>query len=246
MAFRPTITVAQPCHENWAAMAPAAQGRHCAACNKVVVDFTCLTDAEMVAFLSRPTGAGCGRFRAEQLNRPLGSATPVSGWRRVAAAVLALAGLGAATPATAQQRLSAPVALQPARLSTAPVAATAVPERLTLPSRTIKGRVIDPTTDTGLPGVTVLLRGTSRGVATDRDGYFELAVPEVFTDNQIIDISSIGFEHHQTTVGRLLACNGLPEIKLSYMVLGGFGYTPVSFWQYVATLFQGQPKPPTV
>ncbi|NVO84912.1 hypothetical protein [Hymenobacter terrestris] len=44
-----TISVPQPCSENWAAMTPAAQGRHCAACAKTVVDFSCMTDAQVVA-----------------------------------------------------------------------------------------------------------------------------------------------------------------------------------------------------
>lgn len=67
-----TLLISEPCPASWAAMTPAAGGRHCAACATTVVDFTLKTDAELLAFF-RQAGAGrtCGRFRAGQLGRPL-------------------------------------------------------------------------------------------------------------------------------------------------------------------------------
>ena len=49
MARSLTLTIPEPCHESWATMTPAAQGRHCAACAKTVVDFSRMTDAQVVA-----------------------------------------------------------------------------------------------------------------------------------------------------------------------------------------------------
>ena len=43
--------------------------------------------------------------------------------------------------------------------------------------RTVKGRVVDEK-GTPLPGVTVRIKGTQMGTATDVDGRFELPVPE--------------------------------------------------------------------
>jgi|GEM_PF-629458 len=43
--------------------------------------------------------------------------------------------------------------------------------------RLLRGRVLDRTTEEGLAGVTVLLKGTPRGVATGADGSFTLSVP---------------------------------------------------------------------
>jgi hypothetical protein len=53
-------------------MTPTEKGRHCAACNKVVTDFSTWSDGAISAFLSKPQNAGaCGRYRTSQLNRPL-------------------------------------------------------------------------------------------------------------------------------------------------------------------------------
>ena len=72
-----SLTIPQPCHQSWAVMTPAAVGRHCAACEKTVVDFTLKTDAEILAFLAGAVSDHtCGRFAAGQLERPLRRAAP--------------------------------------------------------------------------------------------------------------------------------------------------------------------------
>ena len=75
-------------------MTPTDVGRHCAACQTQVVDFTRMTDGEVIAFLRQTTpGRRCGRFREDQLGRPLlAAAMPVTGWRRWAGAAVLLLG----------------------------------------------------------------------------------------------------------------------------------------------------------
>lgn len=58
----------QACHEDWQQMTPAARGRHCAQCNRTVLDFTQATQTELeAAFRTSPDGRVCGRFQPEQL-----------------------------------------------------------------------------------------------------------------------------------------------------------------------------------
>lgn len=68
---KPQVNVAQPCHENWNQMTPEAQGRFCGSCSKIVVDFTNMTDHEVIAFFEQSKGKTCGRFTKDQLARPL-------------------------------------------------------------------------------------------------------------------------------------------------------------------------------
>src|SRR5882762_5040804 len=56
----------------------------------------------------------------------------------------------------------------------------------------IKGKVIDNVTKQALPGVTVLLRGTSLGTITDTTGIFELTAIEEGIHS--IQVSYIGYQ----------------------------------------------------
>lgn len=88
-----TVHIPKRCHENWGAMTPAAAGRHCASCRENVVDFTRMTDAEVVTFLRRHPSVSCGRFRERQTGRQLlAAAEPITGWRRWLGATMALLG----------------------------------------------------------------------------------------------------------------------------------------------------------
>lgn len=64
---------------------------------------------------------------------------------------------------------------------------------LALHAQSVRGRVIDDSTNIGLPNVSVSISGTSRGVTTGPDGSFTLLVP---TDGKKHDllISSAGYE----------------------------------------------------
>lgn len=65
------IHIPTPCHENWDAMTPEAKGRFCSSCAKVVVDFSVMTDNEVLNFLKNNKGSTCGHFTSDQLDRPI-------------------------------------------------------------------------------------------------------------------------------------------------------------------------------
>ena len=118
-------------------MLPTSGGRHCAACQQVVVDFTAYTDAELAAYLGRPGKLPCGRFRESQLGRVLHpAAVPTATWRRWLAALVALLGVGSlATPARAQSSPTHP-AVVPAQVAPAQLLG-----RPALPPRPVLRRV---------------------------------------------------------------------------------------------------------
>ena len=103
------LQIPNPCAEEWAAMKTTGfDCRFCAACQRNIVDFTQKTDAEILAHIRRNQGRVCGRFRADQLSRPL---TGARAQRRVGLAAIAA---GFATMLSAQQPMEgqkAPVTL---------------------------------------------------------------------------------------------------------------------------------------
>ena len=64
------VNVPKPCHASWEKMHFANDGRHCKACDQVVIDFSRMEDAEIIAWLREKKGEKvCGQFRSDQVKR---------------------------------------------------------------------------------------------------------------------------------------------------------------------------------
>ena len=64
------LQIKEPCKADWQSMSPQTGGRYCAQCDKVVKDFTQMSDAQVYDFVSQNRDT-CGRFKQQQLNRTL-------------------------------------------------------------------------------------------------------------------------------------------------------------------------------
>lgn len=87
------LRIPSPCHENWANMDPTDKGRHCAACQKTVVDFTTMSDAEVIRYMTQAGPHVCGRLAPDQINRPLIPLAPpkqnrLPGWQILLAGII--------------------------------------------------------------------------------------------------------------------------------------------------------------
>ncbi len=65
------ISIPQPCSEDWDQMSPQQKGRFCESCQTTVIDFSKMTDQELVEFFKKPKGNTCGHFKPQQLDRSL-------------------------------------------------------------------------------------------------------------------------------------------------------------------------------
>jgi len=238
-----SLSIPSPCSQPWDAMTPTAHGRHCAACAKVVVDFTRHTDAELLAWLHQQAGQpACGHFRADQLGRVLQPTVipkPRS-WRAWLATAVALWGLREATatmakaqaPTEQRQREGEPISL--ADYVQKPVV--------------IRGVVTESDSHEILPAVSVFLKGTNLGVATKADGHFELTIPadKWAASTKQLSVTFIGFE------GKEISLPASPTqplaVTLSPAITGHLGgvivvntarpwYTPRGLWQHLKRPF---------
>ncbi|HET9504808.1 MAG TPA: carboxypeptidase regulatory-like domain-containing protein [Hymenobacter sp.] len=235
-----TLRIPQPCAESWAAMTPAASSRYCATCTKTVVDFTRMTDAEILTYLAQAGRAGtCGRVRADQLARPLRAAAPRQPWRAWLGALLAAISLVPLGGARAAGRTAPPVSLA----APPPGQEPAAPVRLAGPppsgSYHLEGVVLDSHTNAPIAGATVLLDGSDNQVATDEHGKF--VFPIVTTQARIVLlISAVGRETYRQEVA-LRAKPGPLTIRLATarVFLGGLGLVspPPTLWQRVSRFF---------
>jgi len=87
----------------------------------------------------------------------------------------------------------------------------------------ITGRVISGEDKEALPGVNVVVKGTSNGTITDLDGYYKIEVPD---QNTILVFSSVGFNTEEVQVGNLstIDISLVPDItQLEELVVIGYG-----------------------
>jgi hypothetical protein len=75
-----TLSIPTPCTEDWNNMTPDKNGKFCASCQKKVVDFSRMSDAEIFNYFDNFSGNTCGRFTEKQLATPLN--TPMIGKRQ--------------------------------------------------------------------------------------------------------------------------------------------------------------------
>ena len=93
--------------------------------------------------------------------------------------------------------------------------------------QTIGGRVTDGATGTGLPGVSVVVKGTSRGTTTDTDGNYRVTVPDQNAGNALtLVFSFIGYATQEVIVGNRNAVNVTltsDDKTLNEIVVVGYG-----------------------
>ena len=162
----PSFSIPQPCAQPWAAMSPTAAGRHCAACATEVVDFTRLSEAQILALLARQGGRPvCALAHATQLAPP---AAPR--WRRWLVAGLALLGWHPVASCASKPPQQPPVSAAAAPDAAGPDADAAGQQIV------IKGQVFDGKGTTPAPQVRILINGTQFGTTTDAEGRFTLTL----------------------------------------------------------------------
>ena len=89
--------------------------------------------------------------------------------------------------------------------------------------RKISGRVTSAEDGSGLPGVNVLVQGTTVGTVTDIEGEYSLSVP---SNASTLLFSSVGFTSQEVAIGNQNVINVslAPDVRsLSEVVVTAFG-----------------------
>lgn len=168
-----TLSIDTPCTENWDAMLPDAKGKFCLSCQKSVIDFSVMSDAEIVSILEQTSGAICGRMSAAQQNREIVREAAVPGKRKsltrpleyLAGLLLSLWGQSA----IAQNKPIVPAAVVEQRQSAF--------EGITNDTAFLKGVVLDSNKE-GIPGAIIHIKGRGVSTVSDEAGQFSLEIPD--------------------------------------------------------------------
>ena len=104
--------------------------------------------------------------------------------------------------------------------------AGAITSRTTPVDQTISGRVTDGTTGAGLPGVSVVVKGTNRGTTTDGEGNYRVSVLDGGNGPVTLAFSFIGYVTQEVAVGSRSVVNvtlATDDKTLSEIVVVGYG-----------------------
>src|SRR5260221_12596058 len=115
------IHIREPCGESCGGMLPSGDRRHCSSCLKTVLEFSLMSDREVLSWLADANTKVCGRFSNDQVNRSL---LPVQERKRRLWSIwnFLLAGLLVSSRAPAQTKSPvAPVSQHDQRLMGAPL-----------------------------------------------------------------------------------------------------------------------------
>jgi hypothetical protein len=228
-------------------MTRQTQGRFCNSCQKTVVDFTSMTDAEVVRWLTKQKGNTCGRFTEKQLARELTASISSQRWTWRAVALGLSAWLSTKTAEaqtksislTSQHSLCTTLGVQPQEKSLLPTQDSII---------TIKGQVLDAQTKEEIPGVYIQLKGSTIAVPSDAKGKFVMNIPNSDRLNQgVVVFSFIGYKTQERSLADLMKQEmaiisiGVDENVLSGEVIivgGSFWRTPRKLYYRVRNLFR--------
>ncbi len=158
-----------------------------------------MTDTEILSTLKKTAGNTCGRFAPEQLQRPMVNEVPYSlkPYRFFLSAFIPAFFLVNTLPA--QNRLLGKVKM--VKEQPAPDVVVKGETKLIMgaPAKIVRpllGKVTDEN-GTPLPGASVIIKGSNKGVAAKADGTFELGAS---IDKAVIIVSHVGFPSMELTI----------------------------------------------
>jgi hypothetical protein len=205
------ISVTDPCHENWDAMNVEEKGRFCLSCQKKVIDFSGMSDREVLAFFHKPsTGSVCGRFRADQLERSLHEQPRRKPWLNYFFQLLLPAFFISKAGAQTKCEKAVPPKGNGTNLQikdeyrTMGIVATSIqpfkhePKIMgdTIVDRTIKGKIVDENNQP-IPFANIRAAGTMNVIFADNKGQFSIVLP---VNEKTLIISSTGYEDRKADI----------------------------------------------
>jgi hypothetical protein len=214
-----SLSIPRPCAESWSNFTPTSEGGFCGSCQKTVVDFSRMSDQQILDYLEQKRGAHtCGRFRADQLKTYTlpepNSIRP--GFMLLRAGVLGLLLLLASRPAGSKDTEPAVPKIEMTQGSPYPYISLVTTPRA---DHLVKGVIRDEAGEP-VPGANIFHKGTSHGTTADAEGRF--AFPYKLKAGDVLTVSFLGFTSLDYVVPQNAPAELDIEISLSveYMIMG--------------------------
>lgn len=186
------LSIPEPCHENWQQMTATQQGRFCDSCAKEVIDFSTMTDQQVLNYFSVLTNEKiCGRVLSTQLDIPIESPLDPKKklfwyWNYIVMFFLFFSKSNLVKAQTKGKMVSVPVA-NPTCTKTMGQMVSGV--NIIKPGRIIAGKITD-IAGAPVPFAAIKIKGQNVGVSVDQNGQYSIKARE----EDVLEISAVGFE----------------------------------------------------
>jgi len=213
------LSIPDPCYENWQSMTATEQGRFCKACAKEVIDFSMMTDTEVLNYFTTvPDEKVCGRTLPSQLERTISYAKEPKKrlfwyWNYI---VMFLMFFSKSNNLKAQKNtkmagnVQVVTAAQLNAIRTTninSVLSGKAGEVLINPNRVVSGKVSDKNGNP-VPFATIMIKGLRTGLSADANGAYTIRTYQ--TDTLVI--SGAGFKPVEVLVGTQLILNTVLQV----------------------------------
>lgn len=193
------LKIDTPCEQEWDSMTQTDLGKFCHHCTKTVVDFTKLTDQEVLQIIEKNSGKLCGRLTQKQLNRVIQVSQPTDCsllHNTLAALLLASAStnLSVAKNPDPPQGIIHIINDSKTYTQSSEIKSEIYKDSLNV----IQGSIIDSKTNEKIPSASIYIKGTKTGVASDANGKFRLVISDhLLTEKIHLVIAFPGYESNQ-------------------------------------------------
>ncbi|WP_462219062.1 carboxypeptidase-like regulatory domain-containing protein [Ferruginibacter sp.] len=228
------LSIPEPCHQNWNEMTATQQGRFCNSCAKQVVDFSTMSDTEVLHYFSSIKNENvCGRAYPDQLERAISKTKEPKKklfwyWNYITMLFLFFSKTN-----TAKAQGGIKVVTE-SKIDAAKQDRITKGEIAVNTNRIITGKIIDEAGQP-LPGASIIIKGSKNGTSADVNGFYKINVD---TKSDILEITAVGFERKEI---KLTSLNSFDIIlsKMEMELLGalvitsvkideqGYVYTPI-------------------
>ncbi len=193
------ISVKEPCSENFESFKATPNGGFCGSCEKEVIDFTRLSDEELIEYFNTSSNETCGRFKKTQLKsyEPMITKTSNQSFVSRGIAVMSFSLLSLCAINTMQAQDTASNSESTQKELTMTLGTPMVIGDVMIENYRVSGTVLDEE-NLPLPGVNVVLKGTAEGTQTDFDGKFEF--PRALEIDDVLVFSYIGYGKKEYTI----------------------------------------------
>ncbi len=234
------LQVKESCTADWGKMKAQEQGRFCGQCKKIVVDFSKMSDQEIVDRIKKSSKGLCGRFYEDQLIRELDASisfvkNPLwhNRWSGVAAGLMLIGSMSFQTmPVKAQAVTTATVSTVPSEEKIVKSAAKQINTHDCVNNKQVSsaqdsskvkitGKIVCASGENSMMGTNVTI--ANYHTQADEKGNFELWVPQsLLNKKQELRAEMIGY---RTVViplkkGTKTAVKKTIEMELRPMIMG--------------------------